>query len=569
MAQQIFFELSIVIAIATLVSIIMKLIRQPLIIGHIITGIILGPFVLNFVQSTDTLIAFSEIGIAFLLFIVGLNLNVRTLKEIGSVALMTGIGQVIFTFIIGYAICIMMGFSTIASLYISIALTFSSTIIIVKLLSDKNDLETLYGRIAIGFLLVQDFIAVVILMLLSSPFNGQTIAAALVYTIIKIVLIALAVLFLGNFVLPKVLHYMAKSQELLFLFGIAWAFALAVIMERIGFSIEIGALFAGISLASSPFHLGISSKLRPLRDFFIVLFFVLLGTQMNVSIGQGMIWAIPIFSLFILVGNPLIVMAIMGALGYRKRTSFQAGLTVAQISEFSLILVVLGMKLGHLSPEIVSIVTIVGIITMAGSTYMIMYSDKLYGFLSRYLGIFERKITKGEPSPAIGNFDIILFGYNRIGYSMVQSFKKLKKRFLIVDYNPDIIQMAVNNGLPYKFGDVSDSELIEELNLQNAKLVISTIPQLDINLFLIEKTKSKNKKTIIVMTSHQIDDAFKLYEAGADYVIMPHFLGGEHASALIENFGTNLGRFVKEKVKHIGELNQRRIFGHEHPQHHK
>ena len=567
MAQGIFFELGIVIALAALASIFMKLIRQPLIIGYILTGIIAGPLFLNLAQS-DTFIAFSQIGIALLLFIVGLNLNFKTLKQVGAVSLLTAIGQVLFTFIISYAISALLGFSPMNSLYIGIALTFSSTIIAVKILSDRHDMESLHGKITVGFLLVQDFVAIIILMFLSPTFESSSFTSLAVFTLIKVVGIIIALLLVSNYLLPRVLHFAAKSQELLFLFGVSWVLALSAALGRIGFSMEIGALFAGISLASSPFHLEIGSKLKPLRDFFIILFFVSLGSKMIFAAGSNTLLKIISLSAIVLVAKPLIIMFIMGIMGFRKRIGFMTGLAIAQVSEFSLILLLLGMGLGHLSQETVSIVTVVSLITIAGSTYMVMYSEKLYSIFSRQLGIFEKKSLRESESMKRENFKIILFGYNRIGYSLVKSFKKLKKKFLIVDYNPEIISLLEKEMVPYKYGDASDAELLDEMSMHKVELVISTIPQLETNLLLIRKIRNAGSRTIVIMTSHQIDEAFKLYRAGADYVIMPHFLGGEHASALIEKFGTDISKFIREKIRHLHELSHRKSFGHEHPTHH-
>lgn len=566
MAETIFFELSMVIAIAALIAILMKSIKQPLIIGYIITGIILGPSVLNVVESSDTLVAFSEIGVAFLLFIVGLNLNFKNLKDLGWTALITAIGQMLLTFLLVYLSSLAIGFSSVPALYIGAALTFSSTIIVVKLLSDKNDLGTLHGKISLGILLVQDFMVILILMFLSSGID-ESFFGVMSLTIFKVAGVAILLMFFSIYALPGILNFIAKSQELLFLFGISWVMVLSVVLNKLGFSIEIGALFAGISLASSPFHFEIGGKLKPLRDFFIILFFILLGSQMVLTLTSGVILKILILTVIVVAGKPLIAMVVLGFLGYKKRVGFLSGTAIAQISEFSLILVILGASLGHLTQETVSIATFVGLLSIACSTYMILYSSRLYGIFSRYLYIFERRNPVAGQKSLDENFKVILFGYNRVGYSLIKSFKKLNKKFLIVDYNPEIIGMLSSHGIPCKYGDASDTELVGELGLGSAELVISTIPQMDINLLLLEKTRAVNKKTVVVMTSHQIDDAFRLYEAGANYVIMPHFLGGEHASALIERFGTNINKFLKERVRHIEELNQRKVFGHEHPTH--
>jgi len=569
--ESIFLELSLVIAIALVLASIMKLIRQPLIIAYIFSGVIVGPMFLNLVKSQSTLVAFSQIGIAFLLFILGLNLNLEILKEVGLVAFITGIGQVLFTSVIGYFIATSFGLSHLSAIYVSIALTFSSTIIIVKLLSDKNDLDTLYGRISIGFLIVQDIIAIFILMFLSGFVLDVSIPSLLLTTLLKGMCFILILFLISKYALPGLLHNIAKSQELLFLFSITWCFIISVASYYLNFSIEIGALLAGISLAASPFHYEISRKIRPLRDFFIIIFFVALGSQMTFSITNLIIPAI-VLSVFVLIGNPLIVMTLIGLFGYKKRTGFLAGLTVAQISEFSLILVALGLKLGHLSPEIVSMVTIVGIITITGSTYMILNGNALYNLLAKYLTIFERKNTKMEEISyhnKTKKYQVILFGYNRTGYSLVKKLQKMKKKLLIIDFNPEVIKKLAKENIPCKYGDASDIELLNELHLKKIKMIISTIVDPEVNLQLINKTKEMNKKAIIIIKANQIDEALELYDAGANYVILPHFLGGEHASLLIEKYKGNLSKFFKIKSNHIEELKKRKEFGHEHPKHEK
>ena len=569
MAISIFIELSIVIIIAVVIAGIMRLLKQPLIIGYILTGIIVSPYFLNIVKSTDAIATFAQIGVALLLFMVGLNLNPRIIKDVGKVSLVTGVGQVIFTSVSGFFIGRLLGFSTIVSIYVAIALTFSSTIIIMKLLSDKGDLETLYGRIAIGFLIVQDLIVIVILMVISSIPAGLNFTTLALETVLKGGGILLSLFLITVYVFPRITNAIAKSQEFLLLFSIGWCFAIATLFYYLNFSMEAGALLAGITLSLSPYHYEISSRMKPLRDFFIVLFFILLGSQMVFTNISQYIIPIIIFSVFILIGNPLIVMVLMGLLGYTKRNSFLAGLTVAQISEFSLILIALGVSVGHLTNEILSFVTIIGLITIAGSSYMIIYANKIYSHLSRYLGIFERKGKKVDEHiyHKDGIYSIILFGYNRIGYDILESFKKIKKKFLVIDFDPETVTKLAKEGIDCKYGDANDSELLNELNFSKTKMVVSTMHDLDTNLLLINKIRESNKKTIITVVSHQIDEAMKLYDAGATYVLMPHFLGGHHLSTMIEEHGLNLNKFLKEKIAHIDHLIKRKEIGHEHPRH--
>jgi Kef-type K+ transport system membrane component KefB len=560
MIETMFIELSIIVILAVFVSGIVKMLRQPLVIGYIITGILAGPIFFDIVKSADMVATFSHFGIVFLLFIAGLNLNPKVLKTVGKVSLVTGMGQVIFTTVIGFLIAKLLGFSDISALYISIALTFSSTIIIIKLLADKGDLQTVYGRISLGFLIVQDIVAVLILMVISS-FSGGVYIFSLTLEVLMIGIGVLSFIILFSvYALPRIIKVIAKSPEFLLLFSIGWLLLLAIIFDLLKFSMEIGALLAGITLSMSQYHYEIKNKMNVLRDFFILFFFVLLGSQMIFMNIQELLLPIIIFSAFILVGNPLIVMTLMGLLRYTKRNAFFAGLTVAQISEFSLILVALGVKVGHVTNDVLSLVTATGLITIFGSTYLIMHANRLYSYVSKYLGIFERsgkKIDehvyhKGE------KYDIILFGYEREGLNFLKSIKKLNKKFLIIDYDPEKITDLASCGYECKYGDANDIDLLHDLNFSKVKMVISTISFIETNLMLIKKIREVNKNAIIIIVSQHKDEALRLYESGATYVIMPSFLGGEYTSTLIQKYGTNTEEFLKEKIKHINHLKGRR-----------
>jgi len=560
----IFIQISLVLLVVLIVSFVMRFLKQPLIIGYILSGILIGPLFLNLLVKNEAISIFSELGIAFLLFIVGLHLSPRVIKEVGKISLITGIGQVVFTSLIGYFIAILLGFNRITSLYIAIALTFSSTIIIMKLLTDKEALDKLYGKISIGFLLVQDLIAILILIAVSSFSQEGNITRIILLTLVKGTIFIIVLIPISYYILPRLNDFFARSKELLFIFAIVWGLGLGGLFYYAGFSVEVGALIAGILLSVSPYSYEISSKLRPLRDFFVISFFLILGSQMVFTDINNLIWPAIIFSLFILIGNPLIVMILMGFFGYSKNTGFMAGLTVAQISEFSLILIALGVKLGHISNEILSFVTVIGLITIAGSTYLIIYSEKIFFYLNKYLEIFERKkiIEKPHKSKV---YEYILFGENRIGFSIMNNFIKSRKKYVIVDYNPERVKRLKERGINCIYGDVSDSEFLDDINLHKVKLLVSTIPEFETNLLILNKIKKQNKDAIIILTSRQISETFRLYNSGADYVIMPHFLGGEYTSELIEKFKENKKEYASEKNKHIKELKERLKEGQKHP----
>lgn len=561
----VFNQISLIILIVLAASLVMRMLRQPLIIGYIISGIIAGPFFLGILPGIDAVGVFSEFGIAFLLFIVGLHLSPRVIKEVGKISLITGLGQIFFTTLLGYFIAILLGFSPLTSIYLAIAVSFSSTIIIMKLLSDKGDLYSLYGKISIGFLLVQDLVAIIVLIIVSSISSGGNIASQIVLTLLKGLVILFVLVPVSIFILPKFQSFFGKSQEFLFVFSIAWGLGLASLFFYAGLSIEVGALIAGILLSMSSYSLEISSRLKPLRDFFLISFFLLLGAQMTVGNLNEIILPAVLFSLLILIGNPLIVMTLMGLEGYTKKTNFLAGLTVAQISEFSLILIALGVKVGHLSPETLSLMTLIGLITIAGCTYMIIYSGSIYQHTSKYLGIFERKkLKKGNLKAR--DVNAVLFGYNRIGFSILGSLKKIKKNYLVVDYNPDVISDLNKLGIHSLYGDADDESLLNELPLEKIEIAVSTIPDFETNSLIIEGIRAVNKKAIIIARAHTIENALELYKKGANYVLTPHFLGGEYVSDMIREIKTDKEAYAVEKEKHLKMLEQRFIKGQKHPE---
>lgn len=552
-----FSEISLIIAIGTFIGLIMHLLKQPLIMGHILTGVLVGPSVLNIVKGEDTVDVFASLGVALLLFIIGLGLNPRIIKEVGRVSAYTGVGQVLFTSLIGYAIVKSLGYSNIESLYISVALSFSSTIIILKLLSDRREQNRLYGKISIGFLLVQDIIATFALLLAASLGASSGNELGLVDLLIRGAGLGGFFYLMGAYVLPHVQQVIATSQEFLFLFSIGWGLGIATLTAELGFSLEVGALFAGVTLASMPYAQEISNRLKPLRDFFIVLFFIALGSELGLANAAANLPHALLLSLFVLIGNPLIVIMIMGVLGYTKKTSFKAGLAVAQISEFSLVLVLLGRDLGNLSEDIVALVTVVALITIAASTYMILYSDELYKLVEKYLKLFERRKVAYDQESA-DKYDIVLFGYKKGGAEFIKTFKQMRRSFVVVDYDPEVIDHMEHRGLDYIYGDALDLELLEEAGVDKAKLVVSTITDHATNLVLVEQVTKFNKRAVLICQSDTPAEAAELYGKGATYVIMPHYIGSEQISSFIKKTDLKKADFKKFRERHIADLRQRK-----------
>ncbi len=558
--MEMYLELSTIIVIALLVSLLMRIMRQPLIVGYIFTGILVGPYALNLIHSSEVIELFSKLGISILLFIVGLNLRPAVIREVGKVSLATGLGQVFFTSIIGFIISLFLGIERTAAMYVAIALTFSSTIIILKLLSDKGDLNKLYGRIAIGFLLVQDIVATLILLVTSSLATGESnnLVLTAIVTLLKGGVLIVAIIMISNYVLPRLSHFIAASQELLFLFSISWGLGMGAFFTYLGFSVEIGALVAGVTLSMTPYAYEAASRLRPLRDFFIVLFFILLGSQMVLSdMGKLLVPAL-ILSFYVLIGNPTIMIVIMNLLGFSKRTSYQAALTVGQISEFSLILATLGFQIGHLSREVLSLITLVGLITISGSTYLILYSDKLYPYIEKMLSYLELKKNKKEEGRD-RHYSSILFGYQRVGEDFIESFDRIGLRYVVIDFNPDSISALKDKNIPHIFGDAADPEFLEELHLHTIKYVVSTIPDINVNKLIVKKIREKNNHAIVIMIAQNREESLDLYEAGATYVILPHYLGAQYAARMIGKHGLERSEYEDLREKHLSYLEKRTI----------
>lgn len=552
--DSVFSGLSLIIVIGAAVAFLMRIIGQPLMIGHIITGIIVGPAILHVAKSPDTLVLFSDIGIALLLFIIGLGLNPKVVKEVGKTAALVGMIQVGVIAVLGWLAGKSFGLSSNESLFLGISLAFSSTIIVLKLLSDKKEQGRLYGKIAIGVLLVQDIIAIALVVLTSSAGTGNSLVfGSLLGLIAKTAIVSWLIYVVSYKVLPHFAKIIAGNQEFLFLFAIAWGLGSAALFSKIGLSLAIGALLAGISLAPLTYAQEVAARLRPLRDFFLIVFFISLGSNLLFGSLGSMLGLIGVSLAIAVIFKPLIVMAVMGFLGYTKRTSFKAAVALAQISEFSIVLIIIAQNKGLISSEVVSAIILMTLISIAASTYMITFSDRLFGIFEKYLDLFERKKAEGERLPVQRN-ELVLFGYQRGGHEFINLFKKLKQKYVVIDYDPEVIDTIERRKINYLYGDATDVELLEEAGVERAKLVVSTIPDFEINSFLLDWLEHKNPRAVVIMHTDDPLEAAKLYEAGASYVILPHYIGSEQVSTFIAKSGLSKEVFKKQRKKHLDYL---------------
>lgn len=541
MMDSLFFEVGLILGVAACGGFLARSLNQPLIVAFIAVGIVLGPSAMALVVPSNEIELFARLGIALLLFVVGLRLDLHVIRSVGPVALASGLGQVAFTTALGFVISIALGMTTTVALYVAVALTFSSTIIIVKLLSDKRELETLHGRIAIGFLIVQDIVVVLVMIALTAfgdVSSGDALGKEAVAVVAKGALMLICVFLLMRFVLPLLLPRLATSSELLMLFSIAFAVLGGAAGVFLGFSKEVGAFLAGICLASTPYREQIAARLTSLRDFLLLFFFIELGAAIDLHHLGAQLPGAVVLSTFVLFGNPLIVMCIMGFMGYRRRTGFLAGLTVAQISEFSLVLAALGLGLGHLTETTVGLIALVGLITISASTYMILYSQPLYAALAGYLRVFERddpfreRLAGGE---AAISPDIIVVGLGRYGQVIADGLHAQGHRILAVDIDPGKVQCAVAAEFNVAYGDASDSEFLSTLPLNNVRWLIFTVRDAGLIKMAVDGLKEVGHTCGLVIAAPDQGTSKWLQGQNIDLILMPYVDAAE----------TSLARFTQ------------------------
>lgn len=473
--------------------------QVPSIVNYLIAGLVLGP-VFGWLSLADTtesegigLAEISEIGIVLLLFLVGLELSLKEIKGVGLVAVAAGLGQVVFTAAGGFLLSLALGFGTIESLFIATALTFSSTVVVVKVLDQKGELKSLYGRIAVGIFLVQDMVVIAVLTVLSglgsldegaeegageaaTSIGFWEASGSVMLAFLKMSLLLVAVLLVARFVLPKVFAMVERSPRAAMIWALAWCFVMVEIAHVLGLSIEIGSFLAGLSLAQLPRSHDLRRRVHPLMNFFIAVFFVTLGSKMDFGEAAAEWPAAVVLSLFVLIGNPLIFMFIITRFGYTRRTSFYTSVTVAQISEFSFIFIAMGLSMGMIGSQVNSMVAVVGLVTIVSSVYMILYNRWLYELCERLglLRIFAEHESDGSEDARDGELSdhIVIVGMNSMGRAIAKSLVDRGEKVLAIDTDPQKFE-----GLPVekRLGDISYEDTLAEASLSTAKIAISAL----------------------------------------------------------------------------------------------
>ncbi len=559
MEMTLFTQIGLVIAAAALIAIVMQYLRQPLILSYILTGIIVGPSALELIQTDEAKHAFetfAEIGIALLLFIIGLGLNAGVVRGLGRISALTTLTTLAILGSISAFTASLLGFDGSTAIFVGIAMCFSSTIIILKALSDKHELGRLYGQIATGVILIEDIVAIIALLAVTMIASGHGDIVSLGWVGLEAAGLGLGLYLSGRYIIPHLARSLAKSSELLFLFSIGWGLSIASLFGTAGLSHELGALFAGVSLAGLPYAAEMAARLKPLRDFFIVLFFVTLGELLTFDKFVDALLPAHLLAAIVMLGKPLVVLTMLGLVGYTKFTSFKAAVHLSQISEFSIILIIFAASSGVIDDGVVPIITMVALITMGLSTYMMKYDDWLYARLGKSLSHFERSKPK-ERARKRAPYPAILFGYHKGGHEYVEAFRDMKLRYLVVDDDPDVIDHLETQGIRHEFGDMTDEEFLMEINIINAKLVVSTIESLNDNLAILQFLRRHNAKVSFVCHAMSYEDAAELYEHGASYVSLPHYIGSERVSNFIKRHGMSHKALAGYRDRHLIMIGRR------------
>ncbi len=552
-SESIIFDIALILIISAIFAFIARMLRQPLIPAYVIAGLIVGPLVLGFVQNTNLIYAFSEIGIAFLLFTAGLEISFAKIREanLKKIALI-GTLQVAIVFIISILVSEFFNLSFLQAAYIGIILAFGSTMVVIKLLADSGELITMHGRIILGILLLQDLVAIIAIVIFTS---GGFALSPIISSLLLLLAIILIAILLQRYVLNKLFDFASHSTELLFLSALAVLFLFVILARIADISIVIGAFIAGVSLANSPFRLELESRISSLRDFFAILFFVALGMRI---VFTGIADKLNFFFFLLLIAfiiKPIITFLLIRITGYTQKTSFLTSISLAQLSEFSLIISIIALNSGIFDSALFSTITLATIITMSITPYFIKYKNILYSPLS-----YPLKFMKFIPvKEVLGYIDkkpkkTLLIGAHRMGSILLNGLEKHKDELIVMDHNPEIIHSLVKKKVSCLYGNLGSPEMLHNLNIESLERVISTIPNFEENIYLIKKIKQRNQSAMLILTATRISEALDLYKKGADYVILPKVLAGEEASQIIKKEKQAIGNMKKAHIRELRKV---------------
>jgi len=534
-------DIALGIVFAAIAAHVARLIKQPLILGYIAGGVLLGPRLgLGLVTNPESIEIISEIGLIFLLFIIGLEIDIRELRRLGRPMLVLGVGQFVINALLGLVFFRWLGYGAGGGnfdlYYLAVVVSLSSTLIVVKLLRDKFELKVLSGRLTLGVLVVQDIWAILFMAVqpnLADP-GVLVIARSIAGGAVLVVFSFLA----SRYVLARLFEASARRPELVLISSVAWCFMVSGVAERLGLSLEMGALIAGVSISAFPYGSDVISKVTGVRDFFVTLFFVTLGMKAPfptaVVLGQAALIAV-----FVFVSRIISVVPTALLLRESPYAGMVAALNLAQISEFSLVILTLGVGYGHISPGIGAVMLTAMILTSLVSPYVIGSNDRIARLLLRPFerrGGPETSPSKPAAEPASQHAaDIVLLGHFRIAQAVLDQVEQhapaLKSRITLIDYDATRARVVMARGFNWQYGDLANPDAFEHLGIEHARIVVTTISDTFLKGITTRRLAANLRRlapeAVIVMTGEEKTDAEELLRAGANHVLVPGEITGE------------------------------------------
>lgn len=544
-------DITLCILFAWMLGLLAHFSRQPLILAYLIAGFCIGPFGAGWVKSQESISVISELGLIFMLFMIGLEIDLKKIVRAGKVILFAAGGQLFGGCLLGILFFAGLGLSLggghFDALYLCIACALSSTVIIVKVLYEKRELDTLPGRITLGVLVLQDIFAILFLAVQPSLANLQV--GVIVLSIGRVAVLVAAALLISRYVLPRLFHQIARRPELILLGALAWCFLVAETAEQLSLSREMGALIAGVSLSTFPYALDVTAKVTTLRDFFITLFFVALGMTIPVP-GLSVIWLALMIAAFTVLSRLLTTFTPLYLMKQGLRASLLPAINLAQISEFSLVVIQTGVADNHIAPETANAASFAFVVLAVLSTFVMTRSDEItrwaIGPLKR-IGLRDLDHGSGhaEEGHEGGHGEarrIVILGFFRAASALLAEIERqapvLLEQITVIDFNPHVYQTLLSRGLHVIYGDISSADTLLHAGIGKSEMIILSVPDALLkgasNEKLVRHVRTLNPKALIVATADLLSDVDELYAAGASYVTVTRLSDAHELFTVIE-----------------------------------
>jgi len=551
------FEIGLIVSCATVFGYVARYLRQPPIAAYMLAGLLLGPLGFSVISGRPEILALSELGIAFLLFGAAIDINLNKLRGVGVVSFAMTILQLSLTFIFSYYTALFFNLPTQEAIYVGVVLAFSSTMIVIKLLSDERQLDTLHGRLIIATLVLQDLVIIMLMPILD--LMGQTVplevVAGLVFKGLGLFCIAVV---LNRFVFPRVLHFVSKSSELLYLTSLTLCFSFMGLAHMLGFSLAIGAFVAGIALSTFYYGPEIAGRIASLKDFFATIFFVTLGLQITTLVGWELFPMLLSFIALAIIIKPIFTSLLTLLFGYGGRTSLAVGTLLGNVSEFSFIIASIGVTSGKISSPVFSSLVVVIIVSMVATPYFAKYQHGLFSLLSRatqvvplnLLHFFRRRTPEKTLACTVLKNHTIIVGCDRMGEQVLGAVKHP----LVVDYNPDVIDNLTARNISCIYGDAENTHVQNLMCLKKADVLVVAIPDVEATENLLINARRANKKMVIFARANTVQDALVYYSMGADLVLLPELIAGTQAAGFLKKYAKSRKSVKKLRIDHLNFL---------------